>query len=116
MSNQIASNEASDVENRKPSHVGLSALLGGVFYYMRDDHCFARLSPVDADEFVRDIRRQFDLGFTGGMVCGSLHGQHIAEVVHAHGSKSWDEFENEARRWFACQQSQLCFDPIAMGA
>ena len=96
------------------SGVGLTPL-GGVFYYMRDDHCFARLSDLDADQFIDDIRRQFDQGYTAGMVCGSLGGQRIAEVVHAHGSVSWDQFERDARRWFVCQMSQLCFDPIAMG-
>lgn len=46
MSNQTASNEASDIENREPSHVGLSALLGddGV----REAACRLFSSYVDA--------------------------------------------------------------------
>lgn len=86
------------------------------FYYMRDNHTFAPLNTHDVEEFVSDIKRQFDDGYTAGMVCGSLGGRHIKDVVHSHGKAEWDKLEAESRRWFVCQTSQALFDPILMGA
>ena len=87
-----------------------------IFFYMRDDHLFAPLNTHDVEEFVRDIKKQFDDGYTAGMVCGSLGGRHISDVVHSHGEAEWDKLEAEARRWFVCQTSQAMFDPILIGA
>lgn len=94
MSNQIASNEASDVENRKPSHVGLSALLGehgvelefverrrspwdiaAAWYGLNDvTSCVQRSTDIPADvhsaDFARWLTHEYRLAMAKGIQLG----------------------------------------------
>lgn len=86
------------------------------FTYLRDDHCFARLSVTNVESFIGGLRWQwFEEGQSYGMLCGYDRGEHISESVHGGPLSDWDRFESECRKWFELQHSRQAFDPIALG-
>ncbi len=67
-----------------------------IFYYIRDNHTFKRLGPNEAIALAQ-IEHEFDLGWTGGMLCSD--GNTVS--IHAHGRKSRGEFLAACRKELA---------------
>lgn len=65
-------------------------------YYMRDNHTFRPLS-LTVEDAIKEVREEWDAGFTHGMLCSKSPG--VPQPVHAHGN--WLAFEASIRRFYA---------------
>lgn len=65
-------------------------------YYMRDNHTFLPL-PLDVDMAELALHKEFDAGYTYGMLCSKSAG--METPLHARGNKNAEEFFSGAREW-----------------
>lgn len=64
-------------------------------FYMRDDHTFKKLNIHDQDEFLQQIRKEHDDGYSGGMLCSN----HACAPKPIHNHDDIDVFLVFAKRW-----------------
>jgi hypothetical protein len=65
-------------------------------YYMRDNHTFLPL-PLDVEIAESLLRKEFDDGYTYGMLCSKSAG--METLLHARGRDESDQFFSDARAW-----------------
>ena len=64
-------------------------------FYMRDNHTFKKLNIHDQDQFLQQIRKEHDKGFTAGMLCSTQ--RHAPAPIHNRGDI--DAFLLLAKQW-----------------
>lgn len=72
-------------------------------WYMNDNHTFCEL-PHNVEDALEIVRRQFDRGFTYGMLCAN-GGNPFTLDRNAHARGDFAEFEPRATAWLRDQLS-----------
>lgn len=71
-------------------------------FYMRDNHTFKKLNIHDPHEFLQQIRKEHDDGYSGGMLCS----KHRCAPEPLHNRGDIDAFLLLAKSWL--KQFRAC--------